>query len=155
MSAVGAIVLATSVFLSWYGIATSAHAALGVLARQRFVAVSAEQSIPDLSVILLVHAGLAMLDVLLPLVRAAAPVPGGAGGSVVLLGTVAAACVLFRMVVPPVGGDALVLSLREGAWLGLLGSIAMVLGGMWPRCVYSDALARGSWSGLPGWTVGG
>jgi hypothetical protein len=156
MSAVGAIGLASSVFMSWYGTSSSAHAGLGILDRQRFTAVSASHALPGVSVVLLVLAGLAMLDVLLPLVRAATPVPGGAGGSVVLLGTVAAACVLFRMIdLPAASGGALALSLREGAWLALLGSIAMALGGMWPRCVYEDAVARSDWSGLPGWTVGG
>ena len=53
--------------------------------------------------------------------------PDGAGGSVVLLGAVAAACVLFRMLDPPARLEAILsLSLREGAWLALLGSLAMI-----------------------------
>jgi hypothetical protein len=51
-----------------------------------------------------------------------------------LLGVVAVVCVLFRMVDPPApAGDFLALSLREGAWLALLGSAAMVAGSLLPE----------------------
>ena len=105
-------------------------------------------------------AGLALLDALLPLARTGRP-PGGAGGSVVLLGAVAAACVLFRMVDPPdPAGGILSLSLREGAWLALLGSLAMRrAAAVWPRraCVRRRHRVRcrrrsSAWSGLSGWT---
>jgi hypothetical protein len=188
VSAMGAIVLALSVFLPWYGVSFTAsgiafaqqagdqvaaqfgnatlqsymnsyHASIGGLAGQQIAAVSAHQVLHDLNVLLLVLAGLAMLDSLLPLARTGSPVPGGAGGSVVLLGAIATACVLFRMVDPPApAGGILSLSLREGAWLALLGSVAMALGGIWPRGVStapaSDAAgdARSAWSGLSGWT---
>ena len=87
--------------------------------------------------------------------------PGGAGGSVVAARRGRrACCVLYRMVDPPTpAGDLLALSLREGAWLALLGSVAMVLGGMWPRCASAtaspDARVRDAWSGLSGWTPEG
>jgi hypothetical protein len=186
VSAMGAIMLAISVFLPWYGVSFTAsgiafaqqagdqvaaqfgnaalqsymsglHASLGALTGQQVGAVSAHQVLHDLNVILLVLAGLAMLDALLPLARSGAPVPGGAGGSVVLLGAIAALCVLYRMVDPPApAGGMIALSLREGAWLALLGSAAMVLGGIWPRSVSpsasADAPAHGAWSGLSGWT---
>jgi hypothetical protein len=186
VSALGAIVLAVSVFLPWYGVSFTAsgiafaqqvgdqvaaqfgnasmqsymsgvHASLGAMTGQQFTAVSAHQVLRDLNVILLVLAGLAILDALLPLARTGAPPPGGAGGSVVLLGAVAAVLVLYRMVDPPTpAGNLLALSLREGAWLALLGSVAMVLGGMWPRCAFvtaaPDARVRDAWSGLSGWT---
>ena len=54
---------------------------------------------------------------------------------------------------PPLGGgDAVALSLREGAWLALLGSLAMVA----RRHVaalrrHSDALARGMLAWPSGW----
>jgi hypothetical protein len=189
VSALGAIVLAVSVFLPWYGVSftgsaialvhhvsghataplstaslqsyasiSGLHAGLGALAGQQFAAVSAHQVLGNLNAVLLVLAGLAMLDALLPLARTRAPLPGGAGGSVELLGAVAIACVLYRMVHPPTpAGDLLSLSLREGAWLALLGAVAMVLGGMWPRGVYpfalTDAPMRGALSGLSGWTA--
>ena len=44
--------------------------------------------------------------------------------------SLAAAVVLFRIVDPPApAGGVLALSLREGAWLALLGSLAMIAGG--------------------------
>ncbi len=188
VSATGAIMLAISVFLPWYGVSftpngialvqqtsdqvaaqfgnaalqsymSGLHASLGGLAGQQVGAVSAHQVLHDLNIVLLVLAGLAMIDALLPLARTGTSLPGGAGGSVVLLGALASVCVLYRMVDPPApAGDILSLSLREGAWLALLGSIAMVLGGIWPRSVSpsasSDEPAPGIWSGLSGWTPG-
>jgi len=160
VSAVGAVVLAVSVFLPWYAVGFAGHASVGALAGERLTTLSGFHTLANLRFVFLVLAGLAMLDALLPLARAGGPVPGGAGGSVVLLGTVAAACVLFRMLdLPTPAGELLAPSLREGAWLALLGAVTMVLGGMWPRCVYSvagsDVNAPGAWSGLSGWTVGG
>ncbi len=188
VSALGAVVLAVSVFLPWYGVSFTAsgiayvqqvgdqvaaqfgnatlqsyvgglHASLDGLAGRQVGAVSAHQVLTYMNVILLVLAGLGMLDALLPLARAGAPVPGGAGGSVMLLGAIASLCVLFRMIDPPTpAGELLTLSVREGAWLALLGSLAMVLGGMWPRYVNNDAdsvdeaRVHSTWSGLSGWT---
>jgi hypothetical protein len=152
VSALGAIVLAVSVFLPWYGMSVTAH--------HQLTAVSAHQALRDLNIVLLVLAGLAMLDALFPLARSVSSVPDGAGASVVLLGTVATVCVLYRMVDPPTPpGDLVALSLREGAWLALLGSLTMVLGGLWPRRVpspaASDVRAHTAWSGLSGSTPGG
>jgi hypothetical protein len=187
VSALGAIVLAVSVFLPWYGVSFTStgiafvaqigdqvasqygnatlqsymnglHPDLATLAGQQFTALSAHQALRELNIVLLVLAGLALLDALLPLARSDAAMPAGAGGSVVVLGTIATACVLYRMVDPPIpAGGLLSLSLREGAWLALLGSLTMVLGGLWPRAVFSpmvsDAHVR-AWSGLSGWTPG-
>lgn len=134
VSAVGAIVLAASVFLPWYAVGLAAHAGLGAASHHQPDAVSGQHALHDLSVVLLALAGLAILDALVPLARAGASVPGGAGGSVVLLGVLASACVLYRMIDPPApAGELLSMSLREGAWLALLGSLTMALGGMWPR----------------------
>src|SRR6476646_3837174 len=162
-SALGAIVLAVSVFLPWYGVSfttsgvafvqqvgdqvasqfgnatlqsyvSGLHANLSALAGHQFAALSAHQALKNLNVVLLVLAGLALLDALLPLARHAASVPEGAGASVVVLGSVAAACVVYRMAVPPTPDGGLVsLSLREGAWFALLGSLTMVGAGLWPR----------------------
>jgi hypothetical protein len=186
LSALGAIVLAVSVFLPWYGVSFTAngivvlqsvgdqvatqfgnatlqsymsglHANLGGLAGQEFTAVSAHQVLKDLNVILLVLAGLALLDALVPLARPDARVPEGAGASVVLVGSVATVCVLYRMVVPPTPAGGLVaLSLREGAWLAMLGSLLMVGAGLWPRFLRArsggEARVKSTWSGLSGWT---
>ena len=74
-----------------------------------------------------------------------------------LLGTVALACVLYRMFARPVGEEPfLTLSLREGAWLALLGSVAMIAGGLWPpRAAGVEAASEqldDVWSRLSGWT---
>ncbi len=69
--------------------------------------------------------------------------PDGHRGPLALLGFVAAVCVLFRIVDPPTpAGGVLALSLREGAWLALLGSVAMVVGAFLPE----GLAARGSGS---------
>jgi hypothetical protein len=189
VSALGAVALAISVFLPWYGVSftssgvafaqrvgdqlaaqygnatlqsymSGVHARLGALVGQQFTALSAHQALKDLNVILLVLAGLTLLDALIPLARTGGPLPGGAGGSVVLLGAVAAALVIYRMVDPPTpAGGLLALSLREGAWLALLGSLAMALGGVWPRntgaAAAPDARVSDAWAGLSGWTPEG
>ena len=180
--------LAVSVFLPWYGVSLTAqgialaqtvgdqfaaqfgnatmqsymaglHPDLSALAGQQVTALSAHQALHELNVVLLIVAGLALLDALLPLARSGASMPAGAGASVVVLGIVATLCVLFRMVYPPTPvGGVISLSLREGAWLALLGSMAMVLGGLWPRAISSplasDAQVGSAWSGLSGWTPG-
>jgi hypothetical protein len=160
VSAVGAGVLAVSLFLPWYAVGFATHATAVGAASERLATLSAFHTLANLRFVLLALAGLALLDALLPLTRGGGPLPGGAGGSVVVLGLVAAGCTLFRMLdLPMPVGALLVPTLREGAWLALFGALTMVLGGMWPRCVYSaagsDASAPGAWSGLSGWTVGG
>ncbi len=72
-------------------------------------------------------------------------------------GGLACACVIYRMIVPPTPAGGIVsLSLREGPWLALLGSMMMVLGGVWPRTFsLSSSSSEGGvdlWSGLSGWT---
>ncbi|HEX4465799.1 MAG TPA: hypothetical protein VH025_01310, partial [Solirubrobacteraceae bacterium] len=67
------------------------------------------------------------------------------------------ACVLYRMAVrPSPDANLLSLSLHEGAWLALIGAIAMVGGALWrPRLGGSrspDGDVQDAWSGLSGWT---
>jgi hypothetical protein len=156
MSAVGAVVLAIAAFLPWYRLTSIVHpAAATSLAARSLTVFSARQALPDMRILLLVLVGLAMLDTLLPLLRTKGPVPGGAGGSVVLLGAVAALCALYRIVDPPApAGDAVSLTLLAGPWLAMLGALAMLLGGMWPSRVgsgtRSDAHVRGAWPGVHG-----
>ena len=186
VSAAGAIALAVSVFLPWYGISLTAngvamvqqvgqqfvtefgnaslqsylggfHAGVGALTGREIEAVSAHQALTDLNVILLIIAGLALIDALLPLARAGSAVPDGAGGAVALLGAVAAVCVAYRMVHPPApAGDLISLSLREGAWMALVGSLAMVAGGMWrtraTSTAPSEVVVGNAFAGLSGWT---
>ena len=77
------------------------RANLSSFAGVQFASLSAHQVLHYMSIVLLVLAALALLDALFPLVRTDA-VPEGAGGALALLGAVAAACVLYRMVERPV-----------------------------------------------------
>jgi hypothetical protein len=189
ISALGAILLAVSVFLPWYGLSLTAsglalvqqsaeqlasqfgnaslqayvgaqHTSLAALGGQDFAAVSAHQVLKDLNIVLLLLAGLAILDALIPLARGGA-VPEGGGAAVVLLGGLATVCVAYRIVSPPsVVGGLVALSLREGAWLALVGSLAIVAGGLWPRRRLAvgglaEAKIESAWSGLSGWTPQG
>ena len=157
MSALGAGALVASVFLPWYRVGSIVHAGVGSASSSSLTRITEHQALPYMKGLLLVLAGLAMLDALLPLVRAGAPVPGGAGGSVALLGAVAAACALYRIIDPPgLTGDAVSVTLLEGPWLTLLAALTMMLGGMWPRRVLSGGPAasevrvQGIWPGVPG-----
>jgi hypothetical protein len=186
VSALGAIVLAVSVFLPWYGVGLTAsgvayvqqvdtqvasrfgnaslqgelgglHARLSALAGRELGTVSAHQVFSKISVLLLIAAGLGILIALVPLARSQPPDFDGAGPWLAVFGLIAAICVLYRMVARPVGeGELFALSLREGAWLALLGSLAMIAGGLWPRRLRERGLSgveiEDVWSGLSGWT---
>jgi len=190
VSALGAVLLAVSVFLPWYGLSftnaglalaqqvgdefarqfgnaslqstlTGAHAQLAGLAGHEFISLSAHQVLHNMNVVLLALAAFALLDALVPLVRSGAPLPEGAGRAVVLLGLVAGLCVVYRMVHPPIPtGGVVALSLREGSWLALLGSVMVALGGVWPRSVMlrmaveADDTAANPFTALSGWTPG-
>jgi hypothetical protein len=155
VSAFGALVLIASVFLPWYEVAFTLHTSAGAAAGHRLGVLSGHRALREVNIVLLVLAALAIVDALAPLVRSGGQLPGGAGDSVVLLGTVAAAFVLYRMLAPPaqILGVA-ELSLREGAWLALLGSATIALGGIWPRGIGfvapSTGQAPGAWPGLHG-----
>jgi hypothetical protein len=192
ISAAGAIVLAISIFMPWYGVSVTAtgialaqqagdqaaaqfgnaalqgylgeyHATLSTLAGHQLTALSARQALKDLNVVLLLLAGTAIVISLLALAGAgfsSASAPDGHRGPLALLGIVAAVCVLFRIVDPPTpAGGALALSLREGAWLALLGSAAIVVGALWPERhgagSPSDAKLQSAWAELSGWTPEG
>jgi len=182
-------VLAVSVFLPWYGVSftpggvalaqqaasqvaeqfgnastqaalSGLHSQFAGLAGHEIASLSAHQVLHDLNVILLALAALALLDALVPLARGAAPLPAGAGRAVVLLGGLAAVCVAYRMVHPPVPAENLLaLSLREGAWLALIGSLMIALGGVWPHAVLPrfEPVRETSGDGftaISGWTHG-
>jgi len=186
LSALGAIVLAVAVFLPWYGLSFTAsgiaalqslgdqfvsqfgnsslqshigtlHANLGALVGQEFTSLSAHQALQNLNIMLLALAGLAVLDALIPLARTGSSVPDGGGAALVLLGGIATVCVVYRMVHPPALAEgAVTFSLREGAWLALVGSLAILAGGLWPRRLPAPSLSETTieraWSGLSGWT---
>jgi hypothetical protein len=124
--------------------------------------VSAHQALKNINIVLLVLACLAVLDALIPLASGGSSVPDGGGAAIVLLGALATACVVYRMVRPPSpAGELVALSLREGAWLALLGSLAILAGGLWPRArpaAETDAPQTGPdsvWTVLSGWTPQG
>jgi hypothetical protein len=190
VACIGAVLLAVSVFLPWYGVSLTAggaayvsqlgeqvasqygnaalqglagqlHTALASAAGHQLATVSAHQVLKNISVVLLVLAGLALLDALIPLARGGQP-GGSAGGSLALLGLVASACVAYRMAVPPTPAGGLVaLSLRGGAWLSLLGALGILAGGLWPRVPQASAESssaahvEGAWANLSGWTPQG
>lgn len=188
VATLGAVLLAVAVFLPWYGLSFTTsgvsyiqqfgdqvaaqygnaqlqsyvaglHPAISALAGQQFAAVSAHEALKDMNIVLLILAGLGLIDALMPLVLSHAALPEGAGRSLVLLGGVASVCVVFRMVdLPLPQGGLIAMSLREGCWLALLGGMMMLVGGMWPRmssASSSDGQVEGVWTGLSGWTPQG
>jgi hypothetical protein len=188
VSALGAIVLIVSVFLPWYALGLSArgiaymqqvqneevqrfgnaalqselgsmHTRMQALAGKQLVTITAHQAFSTISVVLLVCGGLGVLIALLPLAREISSDFDGTAPWLALLGAIAGACVLYRMAVRPSENAEITLSLREGVWLALLGSVGLVLGGLWPRRLRStrpsDTAVEDAWSGLSGWTPEG
>jgi hypothetical protein len=185
ISAAGAALLAVSVFLPWYGVsltvggAASAQQTLDNVAQQygnatfqnqakavglgfsafaghQLTTLSAHQALKYLNVILLALAAIAFLVALLRLAGVSEPSQTG-GGQVVLIGLLAIACVLFRMVEPPAPVEPVFsLSLGWGIWLALASSVAIVLGSLWPTLGRSQNPSASSlaaaWDGLSGWT---
>ncbi|HTQ69501.1 MAG TPA: hypothetical protein VMI13_12510 [Solirubrobacteraceae bacterium] len=163
VSALGAVLLAVAVFLPWYGLdltpagaglaanltqgvagqlggetlpqlAAGVHNGLASLSGREIASLTAHRALHDLNVVLLVLAGIALLDALVTLARGSGPAHAGVGRGIALVGVLAAVCVAYRMAVPPVPvGGLVALTLREGSWLALLGSLMMVLGPIWPR----------------------
>ena len=159
IAALGAAVLAVSVFLPWYGVsitasgAASAQQELSTVAQQygnasfqtgasqfgaefsslagrQLATVSAHDVLKDISPILLVLAAVSLLASLLRLAGVAGLLDAG-GGQIALAGGTAALFVLFRMLAGPGGQTDLVsLSLSWGIWLALLGAAAIVAGGL-------------------------
>ncbi len=191
LSALGAVALAIAVFLPWYGVSftpgglalaqrigeqaaaqfgnaalqseiASLHSHLSGLAGHEVFSLSAHQALSTVNVALLVLAGLGCAIALLAL---AGPVAASSDANrlpLAVLGALAGACVLYRMIDPPTpDGGFLALSLREGGWIALLGSIAMVAGALWPtRSPAAHAMPPGAtpessqaaWTQLSGWT---
>lgn len=185
IAAVGAALLAVSVFLPWYGVtltasgAASAQQALNSMAQQygnatfqtqakvigsgfsafsghQVTTLSADQALKYLNVILLILAAIACLVALLRLAGASEPGQTG-GGQVAFVGLLATVCVLFRMIERPAPlEEAFSLSLTWGIWLALAGSVAIVIGSLWPTLTSSPDRSANSLAtaldGLSGWT---
>lgn len=186
IATIGAALLAVSVFLPWYALSLTASGAasaqqglnnlaqqygntafqsqartvgagFSALAGQPVATLSAHQALKYLSVLLLILAAIAFVAALLSLVGAAPSQTGG--GQIALVGLVAALCVLYRIVAPPVSEEGvLAVSLSWGSWLALGSSLAIIAGGLRPHRVGSakpsTAELEKAWAGLSGWTPG-
>ena len=161
ISALGAAVLAVSVFLPWYGVSITAAGAAAAqqelvavaqqygnttlqtgasqvgaefdsLAGRQLATVSAHDVLKDMSPLLLVLAAISLVASLLRLAGSSGLL-GAGGGQIALAGGGAALLVLFRMLVHPGTEVASLvsLSLGWGIWLALLGAAAIVCGGMY------------------------
>jgi hypothetical protein len=159
IAALGAAVLAISVFLPWYGVSITAPGAataqqelaqvaqqygnttfqagasevgaeFSSLAGRQLATVSAHEVLKDIGPILLALAGIALLASLLRLAGIQGLLEAG-GGQIALVGGVAALFVLYRMLSPPgVQTNVVSLSLGWGSWLALLSAGAIVVGGL-------------------------
>lgn len=157
LSALGSAVLAVSMFLPWYSVSITATGAaeaqqqfanaaqqygnstmqamadqigagFSAVAGRPLVTLTAHQALKDISVIVLLLAGLALLASLLRL----ADVVEIGGDQIALVGFAAVLCVLFRILSPPDMHTGLVsLSLSWGGWVALLAAIAVVGGALW------------------------
>jgi hypothetical protein len=175
VSALGAAVLAVSVFLPWYAVsltargAASAQQTLNTVAHQygnaslqaqassvsanlsaftghQLATLSAHQLLKDIGPALLILAALGLVAALLRLAGISPPIQAD-GGQIALVGIAASLCVLFRMVDPPGQQQAFVsLSLGWGIWLALASSVAIVVGGFWSNS--SSRAASPSAAGL-------
>jgi len=182
IAAVGAAVLAVSVFQPWYALkltasgAASAQQALNNAAQQfgnaafqsqaqglgnRFNALaghqlatlSAHQALKYVSVVLLILAAIAFASALSRLAGASQ----ASGDQIALIGLIATLCVLFRMIARPAAEEeVLSLSLSWGSWLALGSSLAIIVGGLWSdharSTTPSAATLDKTWGGLSGWT---
>ena len=184
VSALGGVATVIAVFLPWYGVGITqagidfatgaisrifpqfAGSALDsqmreagrVVAGHQVAGVSAHQAFSSTSTIMAIAAGGAAL---LAIVALARPVPDlvGGPGVLLLLGAVAGAIAVWHMVsVPNPAPGFITVSLKPAAWLGLLGSVAVVVGALWPAPEASAGAegktgdASDAWSQLSGWT---
>jgi hypothetical protein len=186
ISALGAITLAVAVFLPWYGLritaqgaalaqqaadqivsqygnaalqsqAASLHAHLSGVVGHELGSLSAHQALSTLNVVLLVVAALGCAIALLALAGPPAAASDANRVPLGVLGALAAVCVFVRIIHPPTpAGQALALSPREGAWLALLGALAILAGAVWPRgrtrVTSGDDDVRSALASLSGWT---
>jgi len=159
IAALGAAVLAISVFLPWYGLSitqsgatatkqelvaaaekygnttfqtevTGVGARFNQLVGRQLTSVSADEALSHVRTILLVLAGVAFLASLLRLFDARG-VLYATGGQIALIGVLAAGVVFFRIVMKPGAPGAVVaLSLNWGTWVALSGAAAIVGGAL-------------------------
>lgn len=185
VSAIGAAVLAVSVFLPWYGLSltpsgvqsaqqrlnataqlygntefqsevSSLSTSFNSLAGRQLGTVSAHDILKYLDTVLVILAAIGLVAALLRLADAARVDTG----QIALVGLVASLVVAFRMLDSPASQETYFrLSLSWGIWLALAGSAAMIAGDMWPRGFARTELSGGqletALDGLSGWTPEG
>ena len=160
IAALGAALLAVSVFLPWYALSFTAsgiaytqqqldnvaaqfgngalqsqvnnlHAGFAGLAGHQFTTLSAHQALKYINVVLLILAAIALIASLLRL-AGVTELPSSGGDPLVIAGMLATVCVLFRIVDPPAPAEGLLsLSLSSGIWVALASSVAILAGGLW------------------------
>jgi hypothetical protein len=158
VAALGAAVLAVSVFLPWYGVSITAPGAasaqqelasaaqqygntafqaqanevgaqFGSLTGRQLATVSAHEALKDIGPMLLILAAVSLVASLLRLAGVTGLLEAG-GGQIALAGGAAALLVVFRMLTRPGTETNLVsLSLGWGIWLALLSAAAIAAGG--------------------------
>ncbi len=133
------------------------HAELSSIAGRQIGSISAHQGFSRIAPLLLIVAGLGLLIALISVARERPSELDASGRWIAVLGAIALVCVVYRMLARPAWEQPfLTLSLREGAWLALLGAAAMIAGGLWPRRVgaaqASPEQLDDVWSRLSGWT---
>jgi hypothetical protein len=186
IATVGAALLAVSVFLPWYSFRLTAQGALtaqqalnnvaaefgnstfqdqartvgsgfGALAGQQVASVSGHDAFKHFYVVLLILAAIAFFVALTRL--AGSQSTQARGGALALVGLVATAYVLFRMVDRPTPQENLFsVSLGIGIWLALAGSLAVLAGDVWPQSSGRPPATtelEDSWKELSGWTPEG
>lgn len=171
IAALGAAVLAVSVFAPWYGVSitrsgvSTVQQELTVVAHQygnanlqtrvrgvgeqfnslvgrQLTTVTARQSLGRESTILLALAGIALLASLLRLADMRGTLMAS-GNQVALLGALAGGIVLFRMLWRPHGPlNFISLSLSWGSWLALLSAGLIVIGGFIAGSARTDLRRR-------------
>jgi hypothetical protein len=100
------------------------------VAGRKVATLSAHQALKNISVILLLLAGLSFLGALVWLTGASSTLEVS-GGPIAAVGTVATLLVLYRMINRPgTPFAAYSISLGWGAWLALFSSVAIVVGGL-------------------------
>lgn len=182
LSAVGAPLLAVSVFLPWYsvsftasgvasaqqalnsaaqqfgnasfqGLASTVGAQFNGLAGRSVATLSAHDALKYISVLLLILAAIAFVAALLRIARGSGSSHAD-GSQIALVGILAILCVLFRMVERPGSEqDVLSLSLSWGIWVALASSAAIVIGALWPtEARHGAGFPEQSWDKSSAWT---
>jgi len=180
VTAAGGILTAISVYQPWYGVGftpaavdaaqqqiaalpgLSTYAArfgaeASTLTGHSVVGLSAHQALHQISIVLLLIAGVAILFSLIGLAGARPQPPVESGPLIAAVGAIGALLVAFRMISPPNSAPELItLSLRPGALMALVGCAAIVGGSLWSvRPASAPARAadpNATWSDLSGWT---